>query len=104
MQIHIKGFLLILSSLLLVACTPQMTQDLWNGTHTYKDPLMKKRNAYYERETMPQKEKRKKNASYCNDLASSSINRVPHAGYPDGVTNKEVFKKCMAERGSPLFD
>ncbi len=104
MQIHIRDVLLTSVFLLVTACTPQMTQDLWNGVNTYKDPVTKKRNAYYESETLTQKENRKINGLYCNDLASSSINRVPHAGYPNGVTNREVFKKCMAERGSPLFD
>ncbi len=108
MQTHIKILLLMPVSLLLIAaCTPQMTQDLWNGNYALSSAhrsAEKKRERYYAKETVEQKELRKKNYEYCSNLAYLPKNRIYEKGWPNGYSNDRILIECMAERGSPLPD
>ncbi|QPB43225.1 hypothetical protein [Rodentibacter haemolyticus] len=63
MKIFIKLFLLFISLLGIVSCTPRMMERLWNGYYSQQKAVEeydKKRDAFYAKETIEQKELRKK--------------------------------------------
>ncbi len=106
MQTHFKKNLLVsISLLMMAACTPQMTQDLWNGNYALSSAHRaagKEREAYYAKETIEQKELRKKNHLFCSDLTALPENRIYEKGWPNGKANGRLYFKCMGDRGSPI--
>ncbi len=103
MQTHIKMFLLISTSLVITSCTPQMVQYYWNNGPS-NSAYYKKEKEYYNKEGSEQKELRDQNNTFCLQLSKTPKNRIPREGYPNGVWNQNLYKTCMTERGSPLFD
>ena len=80
--------------------------DWYNGYYARRSAIArydKKENDYYNSESPEMQELRKQNQTYCGDLSHKPENRVPRAGYPNGVWNQAIFVKCMKDRGTPTF-
>ncbi|WP_131978665.1 hypothetical protein [Cricetibacter osteomyelitidis] len=63
MKIFIKLLVFFISLLGIVSCTPRMMERLWNGYYSQQKAVEeydKKRDAFYAKETIEQKELRKK--------------------------------------------
>ncbi len=106
MQIRIKEILLTSVFLFMTACTPQITQDLWNGnyaTRAASKSFDKQSDAFYAKETMEQKRLRKKNQMDCLTLAELPKNLVHEKGDVHGSWNQKLYKECMNSRGTPVF-
>ena len=80
--------------------------DWYNGYYVERSAIkegQKNREKYYKSESPEMQELRKQNNKYCGDLSHKPENRVPRAGYPNGVWNQGMYVKCMKERGTPTF-
>ena len=80
--------------------------DWYNGYYVERSAIkegQKNREKYYNSESPEMQELRKQNQTYCGDLSHKPENRVPRAGYPNGVWNQAIFVKCMKDRGTPTF-
>ncbi|WP_131978649.1 hypothetical protein [Cricetibacter osteomyelitidis] len=96
MKIFIKLFLLFISLLGIVSCTPRMMERLWNGYYSQQKAVEeydKKQDAFYAKETIEQKELRKKNRQICFNISGAYSGNWDQIKYVD----------CMQERGSPIY-
>ena len=106
MQIRIakiRLFILIGIGLFLTGCS---ISDWYNGYYVDRSSnkkVLKEIEKFYNSESPEMQELRKQNQTYCGDLSHKPENRVPRAGYPNGVWNQAIFVKCMKDRGTPTF-
>ena len=80
--------------------------DWYNGYYVERSAIkegQKNREKYYNSESPEMQELRKQNNKYCLDLAKKPENRVPTAGYPNGVWNQGMYVNCMHDRGTPTY-
>ena len=99
----IRLLILIGIGLFLSGCS---ISDWYNGYYVDRSSnkkVLKEIEKYYNSESPEIKELRKQNQTYCLDLAKKPENRIPRAGYPNGVWNQGMFIKCMRERGTPVY-
>ena len=100
----IRLLILIGIGLFLSGCS---ISDWYNGYYVERSAIKegrKKREKYYNSESPEMQELRKQNDKYCIDLAKKPENRVPRAGYPNGVWNQGMFENCMEDRGTPTYE
>ena len=80
--------------------------DWYNGYYVERSAIsryQKEENDYYNSESPEIKELRKQNNKYCGDLSEKPENRIPRAGYPNGVWNQGMYENCMHDRGTPTY-
>ena len=81
--------------------------DWYNGYYVERYAVkeaQKDREKYYNSESPEMQERRKQNQTYCLDLAKKPENRIPRAGYPNGVWNQGMYINCMEDRGTPTYE
>ena len=99
----IRLLILIGIGLFLTGCS---ISDWYNGYYVDRSSnkkVLKEIEKFYNSESPEMQELRKQNQTYCGDLSHKPENRVPRAGYPNGVWNQGMYVKCMKERGTPTF-
>ena len=99
----IRLLILIGIGLFLNGCS---ISDWYNGYYVERSAnrkVQKEREKYYKSESPEMQELRKQNDKYCIDLAKKPENRIPTAGYPNGVWNQGMYVNCMYDRGTPTF-
>ena len=99
----IRLLILIGIGLFLSGCS---ISDWYNGYYVDRSSnkkVLKEIEKFYNSESPEMQELRKQNQTYCGDLSHKPENRVPRAGYPNGVWNQAIFVKCMKDRGTPTF-
>ena len=99
----IRLLILIGIGLFLSGCS---ISDWYNGYYVERSAIkegQKNREKYYNSESPEMQELRKQNDKYCIDLAKKPENRIPRAGYPNGVWNQGMFENCMNDRGTPTY-
>ena len=90
-------FINILLLMSLAGCIDLRLIEKWDDARAIRN-YDRKEKAYYEKETSEQKRLRKINNVFCTQLAEKSENREKGGYWMDSV-----LKKCMKERGSPMF-
>ena len=99
----IRLLILIGIGLFLSGCS---ISDWYNGYYVERSSnrkAQKEREKYFNSESPEMQELRKQNNKYCLDLAKKPENRVPRAGYPNGVWNQGMYENCMHDRGTPTY-
>ncbi len=104
----IKIITLMIFCIGLSSCTLPMilahpTIERWADKRTI-EKYDEARDAYYDKETQEQKQLRKENLIICNELSERPENRIPRKGFPNGISNQQLYRDCMKKRGSPLFE
>ena len=102
--VKLRLFILTSIAIFLSSCS---ISDWYNGYYAERSAIkegQKKRDNYYDSESLQMQELRKQNQTYCLDLAKKPENRVVRAGYPNGVWNQGMFENCMEDRGTPTYE
>ena len=105
MKTFIKYGIILVNVCGIISCTPEMTAYFWNGhysLHKTAEESRKKREEYYAKETLEQKELREKNSKSCLNWINESYPN-PNFDYDLSHKKQELYKSCMKERGSPVY-
>ena len=105
MKIFIKLSIILISVCGIISCTPKMTRDLWNGVYSEQaivKEAQEKRDRYYSKETIEQKELRKRNQIFCGNLAKIKYPSV-EVGSDNDYRKAYLYIDCMKSRGSPIY-
>ena len=105
MKIFINKGVILICVFGMLSCTIEMTEYFWNGhysLHKTAEESRKKREEYYAKETLEQKELREKNSKSCLNWINESY---PNTNFDYALSHKkqELYKSCMKERGSPVY-
>ena len=106
MKIFIKGMVIFFGVCELNACTPRMTQNLWNGVYSELAGMKeyeRKRDEFYAEETMEQKDLREKNQIVCERMAQEKYPNNTIWEDQNGFKWAMLYESCMKERGSPVY-
>ena len=105
METFIKQSITLVMVCGMVSCTPKMTRDLWNGVYSEQaivKEAQEKRDRYYSKETIEQKELRKKNQILCENLAKIKYPSV-EVDSDNAYRKAYLYTDCMEEKGTPVY-